>query len=284
MTVDAGQAGVRGDPLAPARERADDPALERGGGDDRARPRGRGNGARSVAAHVRCGQRRARAGDRRLRRPTLARSRRSPASPNGTNRSRPRSRPSRRAAERRGCGSPGCVPRRSVNAPVRTAGAAPPAGGIVLERSFADALGLRVGSTAPARRRGAVRSSCRWSARRSHPASRAIRAATPAWPGSDAARSSGSSRIAAAGAGCRRSGSPIPPPPPPSLRVPRQRCRPGPLPPRPGRTTARRRCARRSRPRSSSRPTRSCCSSSSSRSWRSSSARAPPRSTARSGC
>jgi putative ABC transport system permease protein len=34
-----------------------------------------------------------------------------------------------------------------VNAPVRTDGAAPPAGGIVLERSFADALGLRVGST-----------------------------------------------------------------------------------------------------------------------------------------
>jgi ABC-type lipoprotein release transport system permease subunit len=34
-----------------------------------------------------------------------------------------------------------------VNAPVRTDGAAPPAGGIVLERSFADALGLRVGTT-----------------------------------------------------------------------------------------------------------------------------------------
>jgi putative ABC transport system permease protein len=33
-----------------------------------------------------------------------------------------------------------------VNAPVRTEGAAPPAGGIVLERSFADALGLRVGT------------------------------------------------------------------------------------------------------------------------------------------
>jgi putative ABC transport system permease protein len=33
-----------------------------------------------------------------------------------------------------------------VNAPVRTAGAAPPADGVVLERSFADALGLRVGS------------------------------------------------------------------------------------------------------------------------------------------
>jgi putative ABC transport system permease protein len=37
--------------------------------------------------------------------------------------------------------------RARVNAPVRTAGAAPPAGGIVLERSFAGALGLRVGST-----------------------------------------------------------------------------------------------------------------------------------------
>jgi ABC-type lipoprotein release transport system permease subunit len=34
-----------------------------------------------------------------------------------------------------------------VNAPVRTEGAAPPADGIVLERSFAEALGLRVGST-----------------------------------------------------------------------------------------------------------------------------------------
>jgi ABC-type lipoprotein release transport system permease subunit len=34
-----------------------------------------------------------------------------------------------------------------VNAPVRTDGAAPPADGIVLERSFADALGLRVGNT-----------------------------------------------------------------------------------------------------------------------------------------
>jgi putative ABC transport system permease protein len=33
-----------------------------------------------------------------------------------------------------------------VNAPVRTEGAAPPADGIVLERSFADALGLRVGA------------------------------------------------------------------------------------------------------------------------------------------
>jgi putative ABC transport system permease protein len=32
-----------------------------------------------------------------------------------------------------------------VNAPVRTDGAAPPADGVVLERSFADALGLRVG-------------------------------------------------------------------------------------------------------------------------------------------
>jgi putative ABC transport system permease protein len=37
--------------------------------------------------------------------------------------------------------------RAHVNAPVRTAGAAPPADGMVLERSFADALGLRVGST-----------------------------------------------------------------------------------------------------------------------------------------
>jgi putative ABC transport system permease protein len=34
-----------------------------------------------------------------------------------------------------------------INAPVRTAGVAPPADGLVLERSFADALGLRVGST-----------------------------------------------------------------------------------------------------------------------------------------
>jgi putative ABC transport system permease protein len=34
-----------------------------------------------------------------------------------------------------------------VNAPVRTAGAAPPARGIVLERSFANVLGLRVGET-----------------------------------------------------------------------------------------------------------------------------------------
>jgi putative ABC transport system permease protein len=34
-----------------------------------------------------------------------------------------------------------------VNAPVRTEGAAPPADGLVLERSFADALGLRVGNT-----------------------------------------------------------------------------------------------------------------------------------------
>jgi putative ABC transport system permease protein len=33
-----------------------------------------------------------------------------------------------------------------VNAPVRTQGTAPPADGIVLERSFADALGLRVGA------------------------------------------------------------------------------------------------------------------------------------------
>jgi ABC-type lipoprotein release transport system permease subunit len=36
--------------------------------------------------------------------------------------------------------------RARVNAPVRTDGAAPPTGGIVLERSFADALGLRVGT------------------------------------------------------------------------------------------------------------------------------------------
>jgi putative ABC transport system permease protein len=36
--------------------------------------------------------------------------------------------------------------RARVHAPVRTAGAAPPADGIVLERSFADALGLRVGA------------------------------------------------------------------------------------------------------------------------------------------
>jgi putative ABC transport system permease protein len=34
-----------------------------------------------------------------------------------------------------------------VNAPVRTEGSAPPVQGVVLERSFADALGLRVGST-----------------------------------------------------------------------------------------------------------------------------------------
>jgi ABC-type lipoprotein release transport system permease subunit len=34
-----------------------------------------------------------------------------------------------------------------VNAPVRTDGVAPPADGIVVERSFADALGLRVGTT-----------------------------------------------------------------------------------------------------------------------------------------
>jgi ABC-type lipoprotein release transport system permease subunit len=34
-----------------------------------------------------------------------------------------------------------------VNTPLRTAGAAPPADGIVLERSFADAVGIRVGST-----------------------------------------------------------------------------------------------------------------------------------------
>jgi putative ABC transport system permease protein len=41
----------------------------------------------------------------------------------------------------------GLRPPTRVNAPVRTEGSQPRAGGIVLERSFADALGLRVGTT-----------------------------------------------------------------------------------------------------------------------------------------
>ena len=63
-----------------------------------------------------------------------------------------------RRAARTGWSSPGCAPPR-VNAPVPTEGSALREGGIVLERSFAEALGLksgrRSGSRAPA-----VRSSC----------------------------------------------------------------------------------------------------------------------------
>ena len=112
----------------------------------------------------------------------------------------PRGSTDRRAARR-----PESPPRR--NTPVLTAGSPLRDGGIVLERSFADALGLEVGDHAPARRADAARSSSRYSGRRSHPASRATRAATRAWPGSPAPRSSGSSPIAPAGAGPRRSGS-----------------------------------------------------------------------------
>ena len=92
---DVGQARVRGDPLASARECAHDPALERGGGDDRARSRGRGR-PRAIRGSARSMRPTARTCSRPCpRRPTLARSRRYPASPNGMNPSRSRWRASR---------------------------------------------------------------------------------------------------------------------------------------------------------------------------------------------
>ena len=170
-----------------------------------------------------------------------------------------------------------------VNAPVPTEGAAPRDGGIVLERSFAETLDLPVGAQLPlATERGTVQLRVVGTAISS--ASRAIRVATRAWPGRRARRSqqiepdrgawhwTQALRLAdratapAFAAAPRRS----------PLRAARRS--------RPGRTSARTPWPTSHRWRSSSRPTRSCCSSWSSRSWRSSSARAPARSTARSGC
>ena len=99
----------------------------------------------------------------------------------------------------------GLPARPRVNAPVRTAGSALREGGIVLERSFAEAARTPSRNASSGSRLPAVRSSCPSSARRSHPVSRATRAATRAWPGSRAPHSSGSSPIAAAGPGPRRS-------------------------------------------------------------------------------
>ena len=100
------------------------------------------------------------------------------------------------AARRAACAAP------RVNAPVRTAGSGAARGRdrarAQLRRvrsAFASARTLRLAGAARPDR------AARSSARRSRPASRATRAATRAWPGSRAPRSSGSSPIAAAGAG-----------------------------------------------------------------------------------
>ena len=100
--------------------------------------------------------------------------------------------------------------RTAVNMPVPTAGSPLREGGIVLERSFANALGIEVGSTLAATS-GAARSTFRFSARRSYRASRATLAANPALPGSPVPRWRESSRIPPGGAGPRRFDWRIPP-------------------------------------------------------------------------
>ena len=104
----------------------------------------------------------------------------------------------------------GLTRRTTVNMPVLTAGSPLREGGIVLERSLAHALGIEVGdSLAVTSETGRSRLPC--SGRRSYPASRATRAATPVWPGSPAPRSSGSNPIATVGVGRRRCDWRIPP-------------------------------------------------------------------------
>ncbi len=96
--------------------------------------------------------------------------------------------------------------RTTVNKPVLTAGSPLREDGIVLERSLANALGIEVGATLAVTSvfTSAARSTSRCSGRRSYPASRATRAATPAWRGSPPPRSNASNPIAPAGAGRRR--------------------------------------------------------------------------------
>ena len=111
-----------------------------------------GDRARSLAAHVRCGQRRPRDCDGALGGRRAHDRERSPASPNtraGPEREHKR-RASRGRTERLLLA--GLRSAARVNVPVRTAGSEPREGGIVLERSFAEALGLQVGTHAPARR------------------------------------------------------------------------------------------------------------------------------------
>ena len=103
----------------------------------------------------------------------------------------------------------------------------------------------------------------RFSGRRSSPASRATLAATPVLPGSPARRSSGSSRIAPAGAGQRRFDSRIPRRPRRSprrrLRASRRpRCSPALFTSRPGTTSAPTHWPMHSRSSSSWRRTPSC--------------------------
>ncbi len=147
MTAHAVQAGVRGHPLTAARERAHD--CDRGGGgrDDRARAGGALERARSLAADVRCGQRRTRARRSSPRRPTRARSRELPGVaergapvPVATATVGPRGSSDRVFLA-------GLSGRPAVNTPVLTTGSPLREGGIVLERSFARALGIEVGAT-----------------------------------------------------------------------------------------------------------------------------------------
>ena len=223
-------AGIRSRLLASALTIA---ARGRRGGDDRARARG-GRERRAIPGSGRSTPPTARTCSRPCpRRPTRARSRRSPASPSAatpvpraTRPWRPRGRTELQLAGLR-------APHARQHARADRAARTLREGGIVLERSFADALGIEVGDDAPAGGRGAARSSSRCSGRRSCPASRATRAATRAWPGSRAPRSSASSPTAVAGAGRRRSGWRIRPP-----RRGVRRARGG-IPARPARRVAR---------------------------------------------
>ena len=119
---------------------------QRRGGDDRARPGGRRDRARSVAADLRRGQRRARARER-----ALGSRRAHDREPPRRRRAR-RARPERERDRRDGGTDRLLLAGLACRAAGQRAGADRRArrratDGIVLERSFADALGLRVGTT-----------------------------------------------------------------------------------------------------------------------------------------
>jgi hypothetical protein len=147
----------------------------------------------------------------------------------------------------------GLRPPVRIDAPVRTAGSPLHEGGIVLERSLADALGLTTGTklrfAAPD---GPVELTV---------IGTAVSPGQPRYPRQNPGaawvtlpRSSGSSRIAAAGDGPRPSALPTPRPPRPSpsgQRRPWRRWRRGWPSSVRGSNSARKRCAMRSRSRSS---------------------------------
>ena len=137
--------------------------------------------------------------------------------------------------------------RPRVNTPVRTAGSELREGGIVLERSFADALGLEVGAPLAGRGDRTARP------RHGDPAQSAALPAQQPGPGLGHARHARADRARSQPLDLDAGGPPDrqPPPRPPLPRAPRH-------PGRrttccsPGRTSARKRCARRSRSGSSS--------------------------------